>query len=126
MRQPARLQVGDDLLDDGVGAVGGLGLDKVQLAVGERGVVAVDREQLTLTLGNAGRVEAADAADQQPAGDLLGCAAAGERRVADLGDLRVGDEGLFVVVPDRPRVADRESCLLPCLQPGGTAERTDR
>lgn len=51
MGQGAGLQVSDDLLDDGVAAVGGLGLDQHQGGVGEQGVVAVDREQFPLALG---------------------------------------------------------------------------
>ena len=42
------LQVGDDLLDDGVPAVAVLGLDHRQRCVGEHRVVAVAGEQLAL------------------------------------------------------------------------------
>ncbi len=42
------LQLGDDLLDDGVVAVPLVGLDRGQGAVGDEGVVAVGREQLAL------------------------------------------------------------------------------
>lgn len=62
--QGAVPQVGDDLFDDRVAAVGGLRLHERELAVSERGVVAVDGEQLALSLGDAGGVEAADSADQ--------------------------------------------------------------
>jgi hypothetical protein len=40
-------EFGEDLFDDGVAAVLLLGLDGDERAVGERGVVAPDREQLT-------------------------------------------------------------------------------
>jgi hypothetical protein len=49
--------VGEDLLDDGVVAVVRLGLDRLERAVGEDGVVA------------PGTVEVADPADDQPGGD---------------------------------------------------------
>jgi len=65
-------------------------------------VVTVETEQLLLT-GIAGarfrlRVEAFDAAHDQAAFDVVGLASAGERRVVDLGDLRVADQALLVVV----------------------------
>ena len=47
MREGAVLQVGDDLFDARV-AVVGLGLDQRERRVGEYGVVAPGREQLTL------------------------------------------------------------------------------
>ena len=55
MGEWAVLQLGDDLLDDGVVAVGGLGGQHWLGAVGEHGVVAVDREQLALLAGLSGR-----------------------------------------------------------------------
>lgn len=75
---------------------------KDQRTVGEHGVVTVETEQLLLT-GIAGarfrlRVEAFDAAHDQAAFDVVGLASAGERRVVDLGDLRVADQALLVVV----------------------------
>ena len=53
-------QLGEDLFDDGVAAVLGLGLDEYERAVGERGVVTPDREELTLTV-HCGLVEVGDA-----------------------------------------------------------------
>jgi hypothetical protein len=48
VRQRPVLQVGDDLLDDGVRPVSGLGLQHRRRAVGEHRVVPVGGEQLTL------------------------------------------------------------------------------
>jgi hypothetical protein len=48
VRQRRVLKVGDDLLDDGVVAVGGLGIEHRLRVVGEYCVVAVDGEQLVL------------------------------------------------------------------------------
>ena len=67
MGQGTVLQVGDDLLD-GVAAVGGLGVEHRQGAVGEHRVVAVDGEQLALV----GRVQVGHSAHDQPGGDVLG------------------------------------------------------
>ena len=66
----AGVQVGDDLLDDGVVAVLAFGLDQFERRVGEHGVVAPDGEQLVLPFGCL-LVAGADAADDQPGGDLL-------------------------------------------------------
>jgi hypothetical protein len=67
--------------------------------------VAVDGEQLGLSpglpAGWGGRVEAADAAHDQPGGDVLGAAEPGERGEGHLGDLGVGDPPLLVLVEDR-------------------------
>ena len=48
MRQRAVLQIGDDLLDDRVPPMIGLGLEHRQRGIGEHGVMPPDREQLTL------------------------------------------------------------------------------
>jgi hypothetical protein len=53
------LQLGDDLFDDGVVAVGGLGGQHRLGAVGEHGVVAVDDERFGLPGRHRLRVEAA-------------------------------------------------------------------
>jgi hypothetical protein len=53
------------------------------------------------------RVPAPDPAHDQPGGDVLELAAMGEGGEPDLGDFGVGDPPLLVVIPDRPRVADR-------------------
>ena len=114
MRQRAVLEFGDDLLDDGVVAVSGFCVQ--HRAVGEHGVVAVDREQLALLGGLSGRhvfhVEPADSAHDQPGGDLLAATTAGERGEPDLGDLGVGDPPLLVLVVDRVRILDRGPGLL--------------
>ena len=82
----AGAQVGDDLLDDGVVAVLALGLDQFERRVRENGVVAPDGEQLVLAFG-CFLVAGADAADDQPRGDLLAFLLRRERRVLDFGDL---------------------------------------
>ncbi len=118
VRHRAALEVGDDLFDDRMRSVGLFGLDQRQRAVAEHGVVPVGREQLLLLgdgavagarlgLGVAGGVEALDAAHDQPAGDVLCLASAGERDEGHLGDLGVGDQPLLLVVPDRVRIPDR-------------------
>ena len=69
-----------DLFDDGVPAVGGLGLQHRQGGVGEDRVVAVGGEQLTLHAlpGLVGRggygVEALDPAHDQPSVDVVAAA----------------------------------------------------
>jgi hypothetical protein len=52
MRQRPCLEVGDDLLDDGVRAVRGFGLEHGLGGVGEDRVVSPGREQLLLALGD--------------------------------------------------------------------------
>ncbi len=118
MRQRSLLYVRDDLLDDRVLAVGLLSLNERQRAVSEHRVVAVGREQLLLLgghrlvgLGLGVGVQPLDPAHEQPAGDLL----AGERGAGDFGDLGVGDQSLFVVVPDRIGVLDRRTPPWPSL-----------
>ena len=112
MSQGAGLQVGDDLLDDRVVAVVGLGLEHGQWGVGEHAVVAVLGEQLALSVRDGLGVEPFDPAHDQPAVDVLALASGGERGEGDLGDLGVGDEPLLVVVPDGVRVLDRGPCRL--------------
>jgi hypothetical protein len=68
-------EVGDDLLDDGVVAVGGLGGEHGFGAVGEDRVVAVDGEHLGLAGRHGLGVEAADPADDERGGDVLPFAA---------------------------------------------------
>ena len=74
-------------------------------AVGEDGVVAPGGEQLALARRGAG-VLVADAADDEPGGDVQGLLLRGERRVGGLGDLGVGDPAAELVVPDGLRVLD--------------------
>jgi hypothetical protein len=78
--QGAVAEVGEDLLDDGVVAVMGLGLDGLERRVGEDGVVAPAGEQLVLAGGGLA-VEVADAADDQPGGDRLALVLRGERGI---------------------------------------------
>jgi len=60
VRERGVFEVGDDLFDDGVVAVGGLGGEHRFGAVGEHCVVAVAGEQLVLSAGRGGGgVEAA-------------------------------------------------------------------
>jgi hypothetical protein len=76
----ACLEVGDDLLDDGVTAVVGLSIDHRQRRVGEHRMVPPRREQLTLLIRDkVARVGVADAAHDQPAGGLLASRPGGER-----------------------------------------------
>ena len=81
-------------------AVLGLGLHEDERAVGDRGVVAPDGEQLALGV-DGGRVEVGDAAHDQPGGRLV--AGALERGVGGLGEVRAGDEAVLLVVEDRLR-----------------------
>ena len=76
-------EVGEHGLDDGVAAVGDVGLRRWFGGVGEDRVVSPDREQFVLAGG------VFDAAHDQPGGDPVGCGR--ERGVGDLGDLGVGD-----------------------------------
>jgi hypothetical protein len=101
MGQGAALQVGNDLLDDGVVMVLGLG---GRCGRGrEHPVVPVRREQLTLPGGGAGRVESFDAAHDQPSLDPVLGAGRFERGAGGLGDLRVGDPPLLLFIEDRGR-----------------------
>ena len=68
VREGAVVEVGEDLLDDGVAAVLLLGLDELERGVGEDGVVAPGGEQLALA--RCGLCLVADAADDQPGGDV--------------------------------------------------------
>jgi len=92
--------------DDGVPAVLGLGLQHGDRGVGEHGVVAVGVEQHPLPTGLGVRLQACDAAHDQPGGDMLSRGPAGERGVVDLGDLRVGDPPLLGLVEDGVKVLD--------------------
>ena len=74
-------------------------------------------EQLALAFG-CFLVAGADAADDQPCGDLLAFLLRRERRVLDLGDLGVGDPAGQLVVPDGLRLGDRGPGIL-----GDTADR---
>jgi hypothetical protein len=104
MRQGPVDQVGEDLLDHCARPVGQIRLHGREGGVGDKGVVAAAREQLTLAGVDLG-VELADPADHQPGAELV--AGAGEGGVGGLGDLRVGDPAAVVFVPRCLRVADR-------------------
>jgi hypothetical protein len=91
MSERPGVQVGDDLLDDGVIAVLALGLDEGR--VGEHGVIPPRREQFVLPLSGL-LVAGADAADDQPGGDLLAFLLRRERGVPGLRGFRVGDPAL--------------------------------
>jgi hypothetical protein len=104
VRQRPVVEVGEDLLDDGVAAVLLLGLEGFVRAVGEDGVVAPGGEQLALARRGLSLV--ADAADDQPGGDVQGLLLRGEGGVAGLGDLGVGGPAAQLVVPDGLRVGD--------------------
>src|SRR5207344_2267981 len=82
VRERAVDEVGDELFDDGVVVVVGLGGEHRQRAVGEDGVVAPGGQQLAL----GGWGQAADPAHDQPGGHRV-LTLAGERGVGDLGDL---------------------------------------
>jgi hypothetical protein len=86
--------------DDCVGAVGLLGFQHGQWGVGEHPVVAVGRKQLALALRDRLGVEAFDPAHDQPGADVVGFTPGGKRGEGDLGDFGVGDQALFVFVPD--------------------------
>jgi hypothetical protein len=72
------LELGDDLLEDRVVTVSLVGLDGREGGVGDEPVMAVGVEQFALS-GMRGGVEPLDAADHQPADDVLVLAAGGER-----------------------------------------------
>ncbi len=80
-------EIGEELFDDGVTAVGHIGVHAGQVGVGQERVVASHREQFVL----AGwcRVEFADPADHQPCGDLVD--GGFEGGVAGFSDLGVRD-----------------------------------
>ena len=86
MGQGGVFEVGVDLLDDRVAAVGLVGGDGVEVGGGEERVETPGVEQggLPVTLV---RVEVGDAAHHQSARDLLGGLAGAERGEPDLGDL---------------------------------------
>jgi hypothetical protein len=70
MSQRPVAAVREDLPDDGVVAVLGLGLDHLEWRVSEHGMAAPAGEQLVLAFGGPG-VEVFDPADDQPGGDRL-------------------------------------------------------
>jgi hypothetical protein len=93
------VEVGVDLLDDGVVAVVALGLDGLERGVGEERVVAPGGEQLALPGGGV-LVLVADPADDEAGGDRP-LAALLEGGVLRLGDLGFGGPAAELVVPQR-------------------------
>ncbi len=89
-----------------------LGLERAQWGVGEHGVVAVVGEQLALPVRDQLGVKPFDAAHDQPGADVVGFAPGGESGERDLSYFGVGDEPLFVFVPDCVRVVDWGPCRL--------------
>ncbi len=81
------------------------------IGVGEHGVVAVGVEQHPLPTGLGARLQAFDAAHDQPGGDVLSRGPAGERGVVDLGDLRIREPPLLGLVEDGVGIADRRPRL---------------
>jgi hypothetical protein len=73
-------QVGEDLLDDGVSAVVGLGLHELERAVDEHRVIPVGGEQLALPLGGGSRVETLDTPHDQCGVGAVGAAGRGWTR----------------------------------------------
>jgi len=108
VRQRALLELGDALLDDGVGAVFPFHVQERFVPVGEHGVVPPDRDGqglLVQRLPGGCLPKAADPAHDQPGGHRgLG---AGERGVGRLGDLSAARDDDPVVVLDRVPVGDR-------------------
>jgi hypothetical protein len=80
VRQRPGLELGDDLLDDGVVPVGCLRGQHRRRAVGEHGVMPVLGEQRGLPGGHRVGVEPADPAHDQPGGNVLAPAAGGATR----------------------------------------------
>ena len=95
-----------------------LGLDGLVGGVGEDGVVAPGGEQLALP--GRGAVLVADAADDEPGGDVQGFVLRGKRGVAGLGDLGVGGPAPQLVVPDGLRLGGG----LPCVGRGCRRSRS--
>ncbi|NMM18091.1 MAG: hypothetical protein HHJ14_13515 [Cellulomonas sp.] len=79
----AVLQLGDDLLDDGVVAVRGLRVEHRLLRVGEHRVVTPGGEQGALPGPDHGGVQSFDAAHDQAGTDVFVEAPGGERGEAD-------------------------------------------
>src|SRR5689334_24239756 len=90
MSQGGVFEVGVDLFDDRVAAVGLVGGDGIEVGGGEKRVKTPHVEEGRLPVV-AGGVEVGDAADHQAARDLLAGRAGGERGESDLGDLGTGD-----------------------------------
>ena len=89
MGEGGSLEVGEDLLDDRVAAMGPVRGDGVHDIGGDGGVERMeppDGKQRCL-VGVGGRLEVGDAAYDQAAGDLLRCLGGCEGGERDLGDL---------------------------------------
>ena len=93
MRERPGFEVGVDLLDDRVSAVGLVrhhGVHVVRVGRGEERVVPPGVEQCRLL--RLCRVQVGDPADHQPSRDAFGFLAGAERGEVDLGDLGFGDQ----------------------------------
>lgn len=99
-------EVGEDGLDDGVAAVGDIGVPRGLGRVGEEGMEPVGREQLITGF----HVLKPDPAHHQARGDRL--LTRGERGVVHLGDLGIGDQLPGVGVNDGAGVAHRGPCVV--------------
>jgi hypothetical protein len=110
MRERPVDQIGVDLLHHRVITMVFFGLHQPVGAVGEDRMVAVGGEQFVLAAPGLA-VEPLNPAHDQPGGDGLALLA-GERGVADLGDLLIGDSPAHLVVEDGVRVLDRRPCGL--------------
>ncbi len=111
MRQRGVFQVGVDLLDDRVPAVGFVRCDRVEdcrVGGGEERVEAPHVEQAVLTRSAVrlgGQVR--DSAYHQPAGYLFGLRACRERGKRNLSNLSLGDPAAGGLVEDGVGVLDR-------------------
>src|SRR6476646_8688072 len=103
MSQGGVFEIGVDLLDDRVPAVGLVRGNGVQSAGGEERVEPPCVKQRGLA-GNGFEVEVWDPTDHQPARDLLALAARGERNERDLRDLSTGNPPPRWFVEHRLRV----------------------
>nr|WP_284285202.1 hypothetical protein [Arsenicicoccus piscis] len=107
MRERSVLELGDDLFDDRVVAVGGIGVHDGQGRVRGERVMPPRGEQLALPGDRGGGVEPGYPAHHEPAGHLSSLGVGGERGEPRLSDLRLGHPPVLVLVPDGAGVLDR-------------------
>ncbi len=125
MRQGGVLEVGVDLFDDRVPAVGLVGGDGVQVAGGEERVETPGVEQGGLPV-IAAVVEVGDATHHQPAANLLVGLLGAECGERDLGDLGTGDPSAGGLVVDRVGVFDGRPVIVTDGGDGGGDLRSRR